>query len=108
MEEEYIEHLILNGAVEASGLDSETGEFLYRFTDKLKEVDPDLYKSYLASVHQDVMYFFERGFLDMSDITSSNPIIKLTDKAFDREALKSLTDEELLTFNSIKAVLKVI
>ena len=108
MEEDYIEHLILSGAVEPSGIDSNTGEFLYRFTEKLKDVDPDLYKSYLASVHEEVMFFFERGFLDMLDITSTNPIIKLTDKAFDQEALSTLTKEQLLTFNSIKDVLKVI
>ena len=108
MEEDYIEHLILSGAVEASGLDSETGEFLYRFTDKLKDVDPELYKSYLTSVHQEVMFFFELGFLDMSDITSSNPIIMLTEKAFDIDEISKLSKEQQTAFNAIKAVLKVI
>jgi len=108
MEEDYIDHLILSGAVEASGLDSETGEFLYRFTDKLKDVDPDLYKSYLASIHQEVMFFFELGFLNMSDITSENPIIMLTEKAFDFKEINKLSKEQQVAFNAIKNVLKVI
>lgn len=108
MDEQYIERLILAGAIESWGLDTDTGEFLYRFTDKLKDVDPELYESYLSSIHQEVMFFFERGFLDIDNITSTNPIIKLTDKAFDQKSLELLSKEQYQSFLSIKNVLKVI
>jgi hypothetical protein len=39
-----IEDLILSGALEVSGIDIDTGEMLYNFTDKLKDINPDLFK----------------------------------------------------------------
>jgi hypothetical protein len=54
-----IEHLLLQNAIEISGIDSETGEMLYSITDKLKEVSPDLY----AGLKQD----FERHMFEMID-----------------------------------------
>jgi hypothetical protein len=39
-----LEHLVLQGAVEVSGFDLDTGETLYTITDKLKEVSPDMYE----------------------------------------------------------------
>lgn len=38
-----IEHLLLQNAIEISGIDSDTGHVLYSITDKLKEVNPSLY-----------------------------------------------------------------
>ena len=40
---EMINHLILQGALEMSGIDEETGEMLYSITEKLKEVNPIIY-----------------------------------------------------------------
>ena len=54
-----IEHLLLQNAIEISGIDSETGEMLYSITDKLKEVSPELY----AGLKQD----FERHMFEMID-----------------------------------------
>jgi hypothetical protein len=54
-----IEHLLLQNAIEISGIDSKTGEMLYSITDKLKEVSPDLY----AGLKQD----FERHMFEMID-----------------------------------------
>lgn len=54
-----IEHLLLQNAIEISGIDSDTGEMLYSITDKLKEVSPDLY----AGLKQD----FERHMFEMID-----------------------------------------
>lgn len=41
--EVMLEHLILQGAVEVSGIDNNTGEMIYSITDKLKEVNPEMY-----------------------------------------------------------------
>lgn len=38
-----IEHLLLQNAIEISGIDEYTGEMLYSITDKLEEVNPKLY-----------------------------------------------------------------
>jgi len=41
--EVMLEHLILQGAVEVNGIDKNTGEMIYSITDKLKEVNPEMY-----------------------------------------------------------------
>ena len=75
-EDEEIERLILLGALEPVGIDAETGEFLYNFTDKLASINPELHKDISLHLYTETMYLWSHGFLDM-DITSSNPIIKL-------------------------------
>jgi len=39
-----MEHLVLQGALEVSGFDVDSGETLYTITDKLKTVYPDMYE----------------------------------------------------------------
>lgn len=41
--EAMIEHLLLQNALEVSGIDEHTGEMLYSITDKLEAVNPQLY-----------------------------------------------------------------
>ena len=40
----FIEHLVLMGAIEMDGIDSDTGEMIYSITDKLEEVSPRMYQ----------------------------------------------------------------
>jgi hypothetical protein len=108
MKETSIEDLILSGAIEVSGIDSETGEFLYNFTQKMKEVLPELYNLHINDVYKDIMYFWERGFVDVSDMTSSNPKVKLTEKAFNSEAISKLPKEKMMSLYEIKRILKVV
>jgi len=39
-----MEHLVLQGALEVSGFDIDSGETLYTITDKLKTVSPEMYE----------------------------------------------------------------
>lgn len=100
-----LEQLILEGAVEFSGVDSDTGEMLYNFTDKLQEISPMLYDEHLNNIENEIMYFWQHGFLSMSDITETNPLIRLTTKAFDQEALVSLPKDKLFALEDIKRIL---
>ena len=81
-----IENFIKTGAIRIQGIDPVTGEFLYQITEKMKHVDLDLYDSHLNQIYTDAMYFWERGFVAIDDITSNNPIITLTSKAFDQNS----------------------
>jgi hypothetical protein len=99
-EDEEIERLILLGALEPSGLDSETGEFLYTFTDKLAEVNPELYKDISSYFYTETMYLWSHGFIDM-DITSSNPLVKLGPKALDLDAVNLLEKNQKKVFEEI-------
>ena len=104
-EDMILEQLILEGAVEFSGIDSDTGEMLYNFTEKLQEISPMLYEEHLNSIETEVMYFWQHGFLAMNDITQANPLIRLTTKAFDQEALASLPKDKLFALEDIKRIL---
>jgi hypothetical protein len=50
-----IEHLILQNALDIAGIDEETGEMVYSITDKLKEVNPQLYRQ-LKKQYEDHMF----------------------------------------------------
>jgi len=58
-ESKRIDELILLGALEPEGIDSETGEVLYKFTDKLKSVDPQLHglvNNIMSLLNDDELY----------------------------------------------------
>lgn len=103
-----LEDLILAGAVEVAALDPNTGEFLYQFTPKLKEVLPQLWVAHLNHVHTEVMYFWEKGFVYIEEMTSENPVVRLTDLAFDPEAVAGLPEPAQESLKEIKRILKVV
>jgi hypothetical protein len=55
----FLEHLVLQGAVEVSGFDLESGETFYTITDKLKSVSPEMY--------EDLDKVFKRNMYEMLD-----------------------------------------
>lgn len=103
-EDEEIERLILAGALEPVGIDEETGEFLYNFTDKLAKVNPKLQKELVLHFYNETMYLWSNGFLDM-DVTFSNPVISLGPKASDPKAVNLLDKNRRLVFEQISKVL---
>lgn len=108
MNDESIDSLILSGVVEVAAVDTETGEFLYSFTDKFKEIMPELYEIHINYIHNEVMYFWEKGLVHIDDITSENPVVSLTEKAFDEDAISQLSKSKQESLNEIKRILKVI
>lgn len=99
--EEYIDFLILNGAVEVSGVDSNTGDFTYQFTDKMFDIAPNVYEQMQKQFQADIMSLWTKGLVSM-DPTIENPIVGLTKKAFDRDQHSDLSDTELEALNNVK------
>lgn len=83
-----IEKLILIGAMEVSGINEE-GEFLYGFTPKLKEIDPELFALIQNNVNDGIMSLWVDGYLDV-DMMPDEPVVRLTEKCFDEAALDEL------------------
>jgi hypothetical protein len=106
-EHDIIDELILSGALEASAVD-ENGEMLYSFTQKLKDVNPTLYKEHLNFVNSEIMFLWQQGFLFISDLSEENPIISVTQKAFDQEEIDQLDEDKRRSLLEIKRVLKVL
>jgi hypothetical protein len=91
--DEVLLDLLEKGAIEVSGVDPKTGDILYIFTDKLKEIDPHLYNAVNESFYKDLLSLWEKGYISM-DITQDNPVVSLTNKAITDLNLDSLSAEE--------------
>jgi hypothetical protein len=101
-----IEDLILSGALEVSGIDIDTGEMLYNFTDKLKDINPDLFKDMSDYISTETMALWAEGFLDI-DVTETNPMVKLTPKAFDDAEVDKLPKEKQYTLKEIIRIINL-
>lgn len=95
------EKLILDGALEPAGVDPDTGEMLYNFTKKLKSVSPELHKEINNMFSGHMMKLWEMGMVEM-DVTEKNPIVKLTNLAFNDDIVASLDKEVSFTLKEIK------
>lgn len=95
-----IEELILQGALEVAGVDVETGELLYTFTNKLQDVSPALHQEFNNYFHSEMMSLWANGFIEM-DITDENPKVFVTEKAMDESEINKLTKENRLTLKEI-------
>jgi hypothetical protein len=78
---------------------------LYQFTDKLKEVSPMLYKEHLAFINDQIMKFWQEGFLEVNFLEDS-PIIFLSEKCFDENAISKLSKEDQWNIQEIKRIFK--
>lgn len=102
--DDQIEKMILDGSLEVSGIDEVSGEFLYTFTEKLAENYPELYKDTQTHFSKEMMFLWENNFVVM-DITDSNPIVSLTEKALDKEEVAKLTPEAQSMLKEVVRVL---
>jgi hypothetical protein len=95
-----IDELILKGILEVSSVDSETGEFLYNFTDRVYELLPTLLEDQIESLQDDILYFVDNGFLEM--IEDDETRVKLTPKAFSQEDIAELPPDKRRALASLK------
>lgn len=102
--DETIDALILSGAVEISAIDSKTGEPLYSFSPKIKEIMPKLYEQHITEVNRDIMTLWEKGFLNIEMLTD-NPLVTLSDKAFNDFEVENLSKELQISLSEIKRLL---
>lgn len=105
-DEKIIDMLVLSGALQMAGINEKTGEILYQFTPKLKEVMPDLYKEHLNHVNSEIMRLWEKGFVNV-DLMSDNPIVTLTEKALKQEEVDKLSNSDKWAIEEIRRILKI-
>ena len=99
-ESEMIEKLILDGALEVSALDSETGRILYSFTEKLEHVDPELFKFVLDTFYAGAMSLWEKGFVEIT-LEDADPRVRLTGKGASIKNLDELTSLEFAILETL-------
>lgn len=103
-EDKLIDDLIMAGGLEIAGIDEKNGEFLYSMTNKMKDLMPELYEEHLVSVNQDIMRLWEKGFLNI-DITKDDPIVTLTEKAYNIFDISKLSKEDAWSLEEIKRLM---
>ena len=103
-DDKIIEDLILSGALQFAGIDMESGEMLYNFTEKLKDINPELHNEFSTYLYSEVSELWANGFLDMY-FTDENPRITLTAKALDPEEVAKLDKDRQYT---LKEIIRVI
>jgi hypothetical protein len=99
-EDDAFEELLLNGAIEIVGIDERSGEMLFNFTEKLKDIDPLLYEKMNDFFYQELLGLWEKGFISM-DITQKNPRVSLTQKALDEIEVGNLTTDQRIHLEDI-------
>jgi hypothetical protein len=104
-EDELIKNLILQGALEVAGVDSETGELLYGVTSTMKEIMPDLYEDHLKEVNRGLLNLWEKGYVNI-DFLLPDPIVTVSEKGLDKDEISKLTKTEIWALEEVKRLLK--
>jgi len=99
MDQSRIEDLILDGSLEVSGM-TDSGDITYTFKQVLEERHPDIYKEVMRLMYQNIAMFWEKGFLNF-DFSESDPLVTITDKINDSDALESLSEMEKINLQII-------
>jgi hypothetical protein len=97
---DIIDALILNGALEVSAIDSETGQFVYTVTEKMAELAPEIYEEINNQIYRDVMNLWQKGLL-MVNIMSDSPEVSPSEHGLDRANWTNLSDSEYSTMNTV-------
>jgi hypothetical protein len=63
--DETLDHYIEIGVVEVAGIDEE-GEFIFKVTEKAKELAPELWDAHTEHVDEVLLDLFEQGLLKVS------------------------------------------
>jgi hypothetical protein len=104
-EDELIKNLILEGALEVAGVDSETNELLYTITPKMQEVMPDMYEDHLTQVNRDLLNLWEKGYVNI-DFLMVDPVVTISEKGLDKAEVSKLTKPEIWALEEVKRLLQ--
>lgn len=104
--DDLFDSLLLAGAVEVAGIDSDTGDFLYSFTEKMLEIAPEIMAEAENIFHSNVMALWEMGFLLM-DPSIENPTVSITQKALDEQDSDELSEELRQTLKLIISAMRI-
>jgi len=66
---------------------------------------PELYREHLNHVNSEIMTMWEKGFVNV-DLLSDEPIVTLTDKAFDKNEVAKLSQDHRWALDEMKRLMK--
>jgi hypothetical protein len=98
--QEIISAMVEQGALEIDAMDSETGEIVYKVTDKLKEIAPAFYREISEQAYRDILSLWNKGLLSMNMLEDS-PEVSPTEAGLDRSNWKNLSAGEYGVMNTV-------
>jgi hypothetical protein len=93
MDDETIEYLMSIGALEFDSV-GEEGEPRYKFTEKARELVPDLYKEHMKDFNVLVFSLWSKDFIDVVFDEDGEPLISINENSFNPDKHDKLNDEE--------------
>jgi hypothetical protein len=97
---EIISALIALGALEIDAFDVESGQLVYKVTDKLNDLLPELYEEISSQAYKDTLSLWEKGLITMN-IADPEPTVDISELGLDRKNWKNLSDGELSVMNTV-------
>lgn len=104
-EDNFLEYLILNGAVEVGGMSSD-GELLYVFTPKMAEMFPDMAIAHKDHIETMVLELWSLGFVDIN-YNDGDMKVKITEKALDEAEIAKLDPDAKFSLEEIKRISRI-
>jgi hypothetical protein len=98
--QEIISAMVEQGALEIDAMDSETGEIVYKVTDRLKEIAPAFYREISDQAYRDILSLWDKGLLEMNILLDS-PEVSPTEAGLDRSNWKNLSAGEYGIMNTV-------
>ena len=93
MDDDIIEYLLSIGALEFCNV-NEDGDSMYKFTNKAKELVPDLYREHMKDFNAIVFSLWSKNFVDVVFDEDGEAMISINEKCFEAENYKELDNEE--------------
>jgi hypothetical protein len=94
--DKVIEDLLDRGLIEIFGIESETGDFTYRITQKCKEEYPELFQEHFSFVNELAFDLWKRGYIEMKFDYDGNPMVMLKDLDYKKDVFPKLVPEEIM------------
>jgi len=95
-----IDALVAYGALEIDALDADSGEVIYKFTEKLRDVFPALYDEISDQIYKGAMSLWEKKLVDVN-LLDEKPSVALTNFGSHRENWGSRSEGELSMMNTL-------
>jgi hypothetical protein len=87
-------YLIENEMIEFAGFDSITNQITYRFTEKCKEILPELVNEHLSFVNEMAFELWQKGYIEIRFDQEDGPMVMLKDIDYKKDVFPLISDEE--------------
>lgn len=102
--DDFMEYLLEIGALEKAGFDEDTGQQVFRITEKADEFIPEFTEHFFSELNTEVFFLWQNEYLDIIFDEEGEPMVSPLDKAFDKETWKELPVESLFILKQILAI----